>query len=204
MACASLSVDVTSESVEVSRQVCGIADRAIADLAKCGLTPLRPVRIDVVKSLGNSRGNPLALFEAATGRVRILDPSLVSRQIAKGSAYTLLPLGDLYQSLVVHELAHALFEQHRPPGQKNRIAHEYVSYAMQFAALSDTSRNILLDRFPANRPVEIPELNLFVAEIAPIRFGTRVWRHFSMPENGCDFMRRILNGEPVLPSSNGY
>jgi len=41
-------------------------------------------------------------------------------------------------------------------------------------------------------------LNGFIAAMAPDHYTAPVWQHFSEPENGCNFVQRLLIEETTL------
>lgn len=195
---------VKADDAALAQSVCRAVDKAAADFACFGLLPSDPVQINVVSSLSSTAGHPLALYLAANQSVEILDPSAMALKLTESSPYRMIPIDALFGSLVAHELAHAIFYQDRAPSPQNRIAQEYISYAMQYATLKPAVRAAMLDQFPRDAPVAVSEINLFYAEIAPVRFGTKVWRHFARPENGCSFVRKIMNGDAALPVGAAY
>ena len=59
-------------------------------------------------------------------------------------------------------------------------------------------RQIILDAKPVSFTVTLESLNSTIAMMAPTAFAARVWEHYSMPENGCDFIGKIIDGKVSL------
>lgn len=196
-------IAIVSNDNALSRRIRKQVAVAQRQLETCGLLPVRDIRIKVVKTLTAHNGNPLASFHAATHTIELLEPGTFSRTIIPGSLYGRLPAKDLYDSLIVHEMAHAHLVQSATRNKQYLLAHEYISYALQFESLPPDVGQILRDHFPQDHPVDPQELNLFTARTAPIRFGVKAFLHFTQPGNGCKTLKAISMGTPIFPSAHG-
>ena len=183
----------------VAKRVCRVLDGFHEQLADCALAPFDGVTFQLVDSLAKERGDPLAAYDASSDLIKLMLPNAVDEALTAHSPYSGVPPAALYDSLIVHELAHAYVARLVPRGAQYPMAHEYVSYVLQLSAMPAAAREMLLMRFPKSGPVKTTELNLFVAQAAPVRFGVKAWRHFTQPDSGCETLHRILRGEPVFP-----
>lgn len=199
--CGSERITIEAGSAELGDRICRAALLASEQVRACGFEIESDIRITVVPKITGLNGNPLACFKPGSQGIEVLDPKATVRAVSSKSAYALLPVDDLYDSLIVHEMTHAIFV---PDGKKTAqtfVSQEYIASAFQFSSMDPDVRSILLDRFPRTRPVALDELNPFIAAVAPVRFGVNAWRHFAQPGNGCDMVRRITKGEVVFSAS---
>lgn len=121
------------------------------------------------------------------------------REIVPRDAYALLPRAVLCESIIVHEVAHAIFWQNLGGRKVPRSAHEYVSYVVQIQTLPSDARTEFLRPF-ARTPR--PDLSLFsdvLLAFAPHYFAALAYDHFSDPGNGCRIINGILSGETRFP-----
>jgi len=186
----------------LAERVCNVLDGFREQLADCDLEPFDGVTFQIVDSLAAERGDPLAGYNESLDLIVLMSPDAVDQALTAHSPYSGVPAAALYDSLIVHELAHAYVARVAPRGAQYPMAQEYVSYVLQLSVMPTAAREVLLERFPNSAPVKASELNLFVAQAAPVRFGVKAWRHFVQPDSGCDTLHRVLSGEAVFPQ--GY
>lgn len=73
--------------------------------------------------------------------------------------------------------------------------YEYISYAMQIAGLSNTTKSALLASVNASPPTSTQEINSITLGFSPADFALRSWLHFSKTENGCAFVKKTIRRE---------
>ncbi len=201
-ACALSGDSIRAEDPALAERACSVLEELRERLGDCELAALDGVTFRMVEGLPPERGDPLAAYDAGSDLILLMPPEAVERALTARSAYRGLPPDALYDSLIAHELAHAYVARVAPRNAQYPMAQEYVSYVLQMDAMPAGVRQMLLERFPRSVPVEASELNLFVAQAAPVRFGVKAWRHFTQPEGGCETLQRVLRGEPVFPRAD--
>lgn len=189
---------------EVAR-VCEAARWTEATLAQCGISPSRhySVRLaDEVRSnygyciFGQFRSNPdVASIVGQTAAAALLDsiPDDEPMSVLKA-----LPTDELFRSLIVHEISHAILHQNLKAPASHAV-HEYVAGVSQLGALSAKSRAVYLARFSKEDSYTEEMFNDLVVAMDPARYAAAAYRHFHRPENGCTFMRRLLTEPHALP-----
>ncbi|WP_137702764.1 DUF6639 family protein [Marimonas lutisalis] len=202
-ACDTRNVTVIANDPEVSSRVCTVADRALARLEKCNLRQTQPITIEIKAQLEYGHPACLGAFVCAENRVELLPPSQISDQMDDTHAFAGLSATDLFDSLIVHELTHALVFQTAGDEMPTVSANEYIAYALQLDSLSAPNRRLVLQSHPTGTPVMADDLNDMVLMFSPGLFAARAWLHFSAPGHGCDFVKRLLENETRL-NPGGY
>ena len=137
----------------------------------------------------------LATFSCKESKIEILDHLSLQSALKKGNPFSLLPVEDLFDSLIVHEMTHALSLGVACGSEERFVDREYMAYAMQLASMSPTTRQSLLNEYSQSGTIEREEINDFVLLTAPAIFAAKAWRYFSESDNGCDLFRKIIDGD---------
>lgn len=197
--CPDTMISVEAKDQETRVLVCDTVVTTLPRLADCGLDQRLSLTIDVVDRVMIGDVPCLATFDCSTHTITLTHPDALALRLAETpSPLSLLEPEPLIRSLIVHELSHALFDQMSIGSARSAANHEYVAYAMQLASLPADQRQLLLDAHPVTGPISEMELNEFIAAMAPFQFASKVWAHFSTPENGCAFIGKLVSGKADL------
>lgn len=148
--------------------------------------------IEVVEGTSHPLGDCLAVYDCAEDRIRITDPASWTGLLGEGEPYRELPPEVLLGALLTHEMAHALAA--RIFGDLAFVDQEYIAAAMELELMEPESRRILTEAAPVRTPG--PGLvSAGIYALAPRKFATNAWLHFSLPGNGCGLIRAMLAGE---------
>ena len=194
--CDGENVVVIAPNSELVARVCAVVERARARLESCELRQSRPLVIRVSDS--PDQFELMGHFGTKKNEIGLLSPSDLATVLKSNSAYREIETERLFDSIVVHELAHAIFTN-TPCGMETCLAgHEYISFALQFWSLEAHDREALpsssvvgMEWFTDERLTETPEV-----------FAANAWLHFSQPGFGCGFIRAIVAGDAVFPSEH--
>jgi hypothetical protein len=189
---------VQAETGAEARQVCRVISAALPQLRSCHLSVQNPVHITVSEELADAPARCLGYYQCDQSEIHIRSAQGMERVFAPDSVFGQVGLDAFFESIVVHEVAHALFQQNACVTAACIDNHEYVAHAMQMAWLPDDQRALILDAYPTETPVDPMRLNSFIAAMAPERYAALVWQHFNQPENGCDFVQGLLSGDVSL------
>ena len=193
--CADGQVLVRSEDGSNASIVCGAARDAVAFLESQGLRAPAEVSIEVARKL------PVVAGPSAAGCYLKRENRVIVLGYAEfkdfGSWFGLPIDRDLYRSLIVHEVAHAVgacnFGVEFPPIE----ATEYVAYVTMFATMDPSLRAHALAQFPGEGYDKEAEINSTIYMLDPMRFGTQAYRHYLKPGNGREFLRAVVAGRVV-------
>lgn len=205
-ACPGTSAIARSLAEDERRYVCNAAAKAEQRLAACGVTAKRPYFVELVPEVRNNLGYCIfGQFRAGENDVaRVVDPTTTAALVASlpddepQSVLKRIPAVDFHQSLLVHEITHAIVHQNLsvPPC---RAAHEYIAAVVQFDTMADSSRRTYLDAFAGESDYTTEMFNDIVLAMDPGRYAAAAYRHFQKPDNGCAFLQRLLTTADALP-----
>ena len=196
--CDQTGFSVEADTPVVTELVCDVVDRALPRLQACHLDIRAPVHIVVSDNLAGVPDGCIALFVCEQNEIRIGTVDSVSRTLLPESLFSSIEKNVFFESILVHEMAHAFFEQNACDRAKCAENHEYVAHAMQMAWLPEKERARIVAAYPVEHPIDPLRLNAFIAAFAPDRYAATVWQHFSLAENGCEIVRRLVAGEQSL------
>ncbi len=200
--CRGGSVTVEANDIVFAKRVCRKLDEANSLFRQCGIKPTGHFHVSVVSSIAGIEGNPLAVFDGTSGTIEVIHPDSIADSMVPGSPYLGLSPDDVFDSLIVHELSHAMLQPTLQNGQRRLLILEYIASAFQISLMDSKARHHLVQRYPPIAPVGLAEINAFTLHADPVLFGVKAWRHFSAPENGCRFVQDLLRGDEAFPSSN--
>jgi hypothetical protein len=186
---------VDTDDADLAGTICEMAAGIVDDLASCGLRQTTPLTIEVVGTFSHPIGECLAYFDCGLDLVRITHPSLYGELLESDVIYARLPPEIALRALLTHELTHALLEHATGEGDIALVDHEYVAAAMELELMEPEWRDVVIASAPVSLPPKPGLIDMMIYGFAPRRFAVNAWQHFSLPENGCDLVQRIAEGE---------
>lgn len=196
--CSTTSVVVSANDAELSERICAAAGRAVELLEACGIRQSEPIRIDVIDGLIPNHPNCAGIFHCSESKIELVAPDVLAKALGADHPFMAIPRDRFYDSLVAHEIAHALAYQTRQGPLETIAATEYIAYAMQMLFLAEDVRAAFVSQHPVTEPVKLMALNEVTLTFSPADFAVLAWKHFEAPENGCRFIQRLLNGEELM------
>ncbi|MGC9369718.1 MAG: DUF6639 family protein [Paracoccaceae bacterium] len=196
--CRGGEVTVESPDHDGAALVCDLIEDVRPIMAACGLEQDAPLTIQLVTEITHATGAMVGSYTADSNAILLTHPDHLSEVIAADHPFSRLPPPVTFRSLLVHELSHAFLDQAECTRQRCVAEHEYVAYAMQLYVLTPEAREMLIGDYRTDKTFGVEILNDFIALSDPLFFASRVWEHFSQPENGCEFIRKIKSGKVDL------
>lgn len=198
--CASGAADVEAAEPNEVETVCEAADAAAEVLRSCGVTSRKAVRFVVAEQIPDHYpAHILALYDPAAKRITVPTFAASVGIVGPRGQFGVPITPALYRGLLSHEFAHAVVDQ-IADGRLQRLAHEYIAYATQFAVMEPALREEILAGYPHQSPIILKELNELYYALSPDNFAIKVYLHFTTPENGCGFIQNLLQEREELPS----
>ena len=191
-----LRVDANDQG-EANR-VCDAAIRAKGFVSTCGIGQNIPVTLELRDEIPGVSDHCAGVYQQGSHKILLVRPSAMPRLMPQDSAFTTLDDDAYYDSLVVHELAHAFSDQSSENNLACSADKEYIAYALQIESLPDAERRKFLPFQEVDHPVPEARLNDFVLGFAPDVFGLMAWAHFSEAGHGCQFIADLLDGRASL------
>jgi hypothetical protein len=196
--CADPGFTVVAEDAALGARLCALAPEIRDDLAACGLQQARPLTIEVVPETAHRLGRCLAWFDCDRDTIRLADPARYGDLLDAANPYAALPADVLLEAALTHEMAHALAGQGAGDSPLALVDQEYIAAALELERMATEWRAVLIAAAPAPLPPAPGLIDIWIYGLEPRRFATNAWQHFSLPENGCALIRRVVAGETTL------
>jgi len=196
--CDGNTVSVTAPNSARAQSVCATVATALTKLNQCDLTLSQPLTITVLNDLPGVSDTCFGYYVCDENRISVRSPQGIAEVAWLSTLYQTIDPEIVFDSIVVHEVAHAAFEQTACEEALCLANHEYVAYVMQMWSFPSSVRHALVERFGQEEPVEPIRLNELIAVLAPEKFAALAWQHFNEPENGCDFVTDLVTGKVSL------
>lgn len=192
--CGNGAFTIETPSQSLGTQLCGDLLDARDLLLSCGLEQTRPISIKVVGEISHPIGKCLSYFECGFDVISITAPEKFGDILSPYDPYALLPPEVLLESLVTHELAHALVTQSADARDIDIVDQEYIAAALELENMDATWREVLIGAAPVSLPPKPDLIDIMIYGLAPRKFATNAWQHFHLTENGCSLVARIVEG----------
>ena len=193
--CGGVEARIETENAELAARLCKVVERSVAFLAECHLDVRLPVQVHVMPEI---RDGCLGLYHCGTSRIEVLDPVAFASAISGDGPFAAVPIESFYDSILVHELAHAAYDDRNCPLGTCPVNQEFIAHAMQVRSLSDADRS----SFEAWGLIEPSEsqnyLTPMMLAMPPERFAAAAWWHFSRQEAPCEYIGAIVAGDVLL------
>lgn len=200
--CSDRQFSVEAPNDELLETLCHAAPSIRDTLSDCGLTQTRPLTIKVVEELSHKIGNCLAWFDCDHDSIRLTNPTRYPEVIEQDSPYATLPPDVLLENALTHELVHALITQSANGREVSLIDHEYIAAALELELMEPQWRDVLISAAPVSLPPKTGLIDIWIYGLEPRKFATNAWQHFSLPQNGCGLVERIVQGDETLSRSS--
>ena len=196
----SLNIDVSAETGGfAAKRLCKPASWALDQMDHCGFAIKEKLTVEVVEDLRHPFGTPVVgKSDSAEFSVQVASPSQCRQLAREEIALAEVDFHALYESIVVHEVIHAVLWQqpdHTQNESISEIAAEYVAYAFQLLSLPEADRQNLLTAFPRAPPRDLGPFNFMALQLSPLRFATNAYRHLMSVDDRCELLRKIVTGE---------
>ncbi|MEH6726728.1 MAG: DUF6639 family protein [Hyphomicrobiales bacterium] len=194
--CENQLVSVKGQNPKVVESICDAVEDAEALFLRCNLPALqRLIEIRIVDELAPGC---VAQFHCDEDRIEILAPKAMDTQRNRDGVLGFLPIEIYFHSIVVHELAHAVYDDEQCPFQSCIVANEFIAYAMQFMSLKPADQSTIQNNAELSRHVSRNALNATSLFLAPDLFVKNVWAHLSTRKDICTYVGQISNGTVFL------
>ncbi len=193
--CTDQAFSVDAYDAQMTEQLCTMATDIRGQLEECGLAQSRPLTIEMVEDVSHPMANCLAYFDCEYDLVRITDPAAYESLMEEDSSYAALPAVVTLRALLTHEITHALVAHTAGDRSVPLVDQEYVAAAMELELMGEDWREVLIAANPVTLPPKEGLIDIWIYGFAPRKFAVNAWQHFSLPQNGCALVRRIVDGQ---------
>lgn len=193
--CPGLSLVVVAGAPREDRErICAAAARAVAFLARYGLSPQRAIAIDITQHPIDNQGFPaFGRYRSDIDRIEVMSFPAI---LAEGDAPKMLgePFDRVhYAGVVAHEVAHAVVE---PRLRAKRFAvtpQEYLAYATQMAVLPDERRHRIIAATGVGPWEGGDAITSVYMAVAPGKFAVKSYLHLVSLEDPGAFVQLLLD-----------
>ncbi|WP_324754634.1 hypothetical protein [Roseovarius sp. Pro17] len=176
--------------------ICDAIEDAEALFDECGMPPLSgPLTTEIVTDL---KPGCMGQYHCGKGSIEVLEPSMMAVRRNPKGAFAFLPMESYFQSIIVHELSHGLFDDASCPFEACIVADEYVASVMQVMSLTPEQQAVFSLKSELDRRISRDELNSITLFMVPNVFAQKSWAHLSQRDDPCTYIGKILNGTILL------
>lgn len=189
--CSDGLVSVEAPTPALAERTCGAAELATTTLGACGIALGGPLRIDVREKL--SEPDCLGLYHCGEAFIEVLTPAALDIALGDGP-FTGVDRARFWDSVVVHEIAHAVYDKVPCPYASCLGTSEYFAYTAQIRALPAKDRQVFEAATGVEGKVSGARLSAMLATMAPDRFAGLAWAHLSQRPDTCDYLQLVARG----------
>jgi len=196
LVCPDSGIHVEYGDVENATLVCGAAREAEALFRHCDFPPV-PEKLDI-RIVEDLQKGCVGLYHCADGRIELLSPSALEDRRDPEAPFGFLDARAFFESVVIHELAHAAIGETPCPIDDCLVSDEYIAYGMQILSLSAEARRTF--GTAAGEPAAAPydDLSRIMLFLAPDRFVRAVGAHLAASDDPCAFLGLVKDREILL------
>ena len=191
-------VTVSAEDDTLFPAMCTASDRALTLFEQCELDPPEPVKVSLSGLLDQTC---LGLFHCGEAQIEVLPPDAIEARRSKIGILKALPTDRLFESVIVHEIAHAAMDNTPCPYENCVASSEYFAYSVQMMDLTDAERALVFPENGGDTPLERvkhDEINAMILYMAPDLFIEKVWRHITAKDDVCVQLHGVQDGTVVF------
>ena len=195
--CNGSNVVVAYTKIEDYHLVCDSVNDVIEVAKKIGLNDELNISVSIVdRLLINNMGKSLAIFKPNTMEIQVLSMTACKKTFGNEVVLGQEIDKELHTSIIIHELAHALFWKNMGNHVLPREIHEYFAYTIQLALLDESHREhvIIASNVPAfsNRS----EITIEYYLLNPTRFAVKSYLHFISVKQGWPYLLSLFSVQP--------
>lgn len=186
---------VEAASKEIAARTCRSIAAARDSLSSCGVRVPESLEIKVVDIIKNVNGSCLGLYHCDLGQIEILSPKAMAAKRATDGAFAGISDDALWDSVLVHELTHAAYQDVDCPFQSCIATDEYAGHVMQVQSLPPEELERFGDMVNLKGAPNGNAISALMYFMAPERFAKYAWLHFQSQPDPCRYMQLIMAGE---------
>ena len=201
-ACPAIRVRIDSGSPADRALVCEGAAQARDFFRSHGIEVRQPIRLRVQRQPFDAPMRHIGSYSSAERQITLLAYESIRAQNERDSLFGLPMDRALYRTVVVHELAHAIADQHFKVRPVPLVVQEYLAYVAQLSTMAPDLRHRVLSEYPVPAYRHLDEMSSTYYALDPSGFGVKVYRHFRSLDDPGRFLRDLLSGA-IRPVESG-
>uniref|UniRef100_UPI00356952F4 DUF6639 family protein n=1 Tax=Marinobacter sp. TaxID=50741 RepID=UPI00356952F4 len=192
--CTVPGVTVNSDRAEDGELACKAAGKALAFMRHQGFEVNTRFTLDLVdRSLSLHGAEVKGTYDSKRFRIEVPSFSQAQVMAQRHPPFGMNMCEEMWQSFVVHEVAHAVAQANFKVRKPSLEAHEYIAYVVQIATLPEPLRTRLLAKFDNLAFQHERQISRTFLQLEPEVFAVKAYRHFSAHPDPQAFFQRLLN-----------
>lgn len=184
---------------ETASIACDAITRTLGFMAASGFDTRNALRVEIVDELSTrDQGHPLGTYDNGSDAIRLLSWESFCQACSDNPLFGMPPNLDLYQSVIAHEAAHAIASGNFRIEKPSRTAHEYIAYVVQLSTMPADLRQLIIEQSSVSGFNDASEISSVYLAMNPEAFAVKCYLHYRDPENGNEFLHKLLGGEVRL------
>lgn len=195
VSCSGSEIKVISEKVRECESVCKTVETGDTFLTSIGLKLSGGLIITLVKELPkNGYHNSIGYYNSRSNEIYLLDyETALNASHQSPPPFGVLMSQSIWNSYIIHELAHFAAQKKFASGISICTASEYIASVAQLATLPTSEREKVFQNYPELSGFDKrEEITMAFYAIDPSKFTVNAYLHYSKPGNGLKFINRLL------------
>ncbi|WP_146188838.1 DUF6639 family protein [Albidovulum aquaemixtae] len=198
--CITSRISLSTDNTTDAQSACNAAASADAGLCSLGLDIEHAIRMEMTANLDVAPGTCSAPYSSQKRKLQILPTDCLEEQPDLATAFPEMSAKFLFDSLIVHKLAHAFLDQAAADRFLTTIAHEYLAHAIQLDAFPERDRAHMIAKADVQEPIKLAQTNDAVLKLSPLRFAAMSWFHFRHEGRDSSLVQRAVDGKVIFDS----
>jgi hypothetical protein len=185
--------EVLSDDDALSQNICSITQEATQRLAACNvfLSDTRQISIEVMTEMPE---RCFGLYHCGKDLIQIPAPETMQLMRKSDSSLSHVSRESFFRSIIVHELAHAAFDEQPCPFESCVTASEYIAYTMQIMSLPASDIATFEAGLDMNKKISRDALNPIILYMKPDMFLSWAWIHLQQRPDPCTYIDQVMQG----------
>lgn len=192
--CPNTNAQVTYQVEDDFHHACKAAEKTFSFMTSQGFLVDNIIRISLTDTIHNKHTPAVyGYYSTRENTVNLLSYAAFLTATSGQTIFGTVPDTTIYQSFIVHEVAHAIAHHNFTIANPPPVAHEYIAYVVQIATLPVSVQQKILINFRYGAFENHREINSIYFSLSPENFAIKSYLHFIQPENGRIFLATILS-----------
>ncbi|WP_425416388.1 DUF6639 family protein [Oricola indica] len=196
------NVEVWSNDAHEIAVSCEGVETAISFLQQCGVDYDGSLAIHFERDMRDECGvDTYGIYEISEKVIRINSYPTCRSVFTKSKLTGRIPFDEFFESIVVHEVTHAVVDAIGAESAKKPLTQEYIAYAVQYSMFEPADVSALTDDLLIKDHVALSDFSMSIYALSAEKFAAMVSSHFNGPDGGCKTIRDLVSGDRQMRES---
>jgi len=196
VSCLDSKVIVFAETKTICENICDAVRLGDVFIKSIDLNLPDKLTITLFKELPkNGQHHSLGYYDSRSNEIRLLDfETALAASTQSQPSFGVMMSPTIWRSFIIHELAHAAAQKKFASGVSTCTASEYIAAVVQISTLPLAELKTIMRNYPEVAGFDKKEeITMAYYMLDPSKFMLNAYLHYSKPENGLKFIRRLLS-----------